>query len=71
MNTFRASDYMPLNEVAETIGCSRDTVYRLIQDSELDGVQLRDHGWWKVHRRSLAEYLARLSKRSKKTARRR
>ncbi len=50
---YRASDYLPLPDVAETLGCSRQTVYRLIECGELEGIQLRDHGWWRVLGRSL------------------
>jgi excisionase family DNA binding protein len=48
-----------LHEVAELLGCSRQTVYRLIAAEELKGAQLSDHGWWRVERRSLKKYLER------------
>jgi excisionase family DNA binding protein len=56
---YRASDYLPLPEVASTLGCSRQTVYRLIESGELEGIQLRDHGWWRVSGRSLDTYIQR------------
>jgi excisionase family DNA binding protein len=60
---YRASDYLALPEVAKTLGCSRQTVYRLIEAGELEGLQLRDHGWWRVLGRSLDNYVARRTKR--------
>lgn len=66
---YRASDYMPLPAVAETLGCSRQTVYRLIESGELEGMQLNDHGWWRVLERSLDKYLAkRMGKRARKNS---
>ncbi len=56
---YRASDFLPLPEVAKTLGCSRQTVYRLIESGELEGIQLRDHGWWRVSGRSLDTYIQR------------
>lgn len=55
---YRACDYLPLPEVASTLGCSRQTVYRLIECGELEGIQLRDHGWWRVLGRSLDRYIS-------------
>lgn len=63
---YRASDYLPLPLVASTLGCSRQTVYRLIESGELEGIQLRDHGWWRVLGRSLDKYVARRMGRKKK-----
>jgi excisionase family DNA binding protein len=60
-NGFRAAEWSPLNKVAELLGCSRQTVYRLIEADQLEGVQLSDHGWWRVRRQSLKRYLERLA----------
>ena len=59
---YRPADYVPLPEAVAAIGCSRQTVYLLIKEGKLNGVQLRDNGWWKVQRRSLKEYLQRLGR---------
>jgi excisionase family DNA binding protein len=56
---YRAGDYLPLPAVASKMGCSRQTVYRLIECGELEGIQLRDHGWWRVSERSLEKYFER------------
>ena len=56
---YRAGDYLSLADVARILGCSRQTIYRLIECGELAGLQLRDHGWWRVLGRSLDRYLAR------------
>ncbi len=56
---YRASDYLALPEVAESLGCSRQTVYRLIESGDLQGIQLKDHGWWRVLERSLEQYVQR------------
>jgi len=59
-NGYRPEDYLPLIDAARALGCSRQTIYRLISDDRLDAVQLRDAGWWRVARSSLAKYLQRL-----------
>jgi excisionase family DNA binding protein len=70
--TYRAGDYLPLPSVASILGRSRQTVYRLIESGELEGHQLRDHGWWRVLRRSVDRYLTRrLGRKKKQGARRR
>jgi biotin operon repressor len=56
---YRAGDYIPLPNVASTLGCSRQSVYRLIESGDLEGMQLKDHGWWRVLGRSLDMYLQR------------
>lgn len=60
-NGYRQAEWSSLSEVAELLGCSRQTVYRLIEADQLEGVQLRDHGWWRVRRQSLQRYLERLA----------
>jgi excisionase family DNA binding protein len=66
---YRASDYLSLPDVAETLGCSRQTIYRLIECGELEGIQLRDHGWWRVSERSLDRYVQRrMTKRARPAA---
>jgi len=67
---YRAGDYISLPRVASTLGCSRQTVYRLIESGDLEGMQLKDHGWWRVLGRSLDQYLQRRTgaRRKRKTA---
>jgi excisionase family DNA binding protein len=49
--------------VAQRLGCSADTVSRLIESGELAGFQLREHGWWRITPASLDAYIERVRKR--------
>lgn len=47
---------MRLSEVAEILSCSTRTIYRLIAEASLLGIQIR--GGWRVDPEDLAVYIA-------------
>jgi len=57
---------MPLMEAAAKLGCSRQTVYRLIDAGELEAVQFRPGCWTKVSRQSLAAFVQRIKRGQRK-----
>jgi excisionase family DNA binding protein len=51
---------LPTSRVARIIGCSHDTVLRLIEEGRLKAHRWRQRGWFMVDYQSLVEYLASL-----------
>ena len=63
-NVFPAGDFLRPKEAAVVLGCSRQTVGRLVEDGELKAVQLR--GWWRISQQSLERYIERLKNQSRR-----
>jgi excisionase family DNA binding protein len=53
---------VPVAFVARRMGCSRDTVLRLLQSGELKGYRLTPNGWWRVIEDSFLEYKERIER---------
>lgn len=51
---------VPVASVAKQMGCSRDTVIRLLQSGDLQGYRLTPNGWWRVLEDSFLEYKERI-----------
>jgi hypothetical protein len=52
-------EWLRISEVMRELGCSRNTVRRLILRGELDGEQTSENGWWRVRKNSYADYRTR------------
>jgi len=53
-----------VQRIADRLGCSRDTVLRLLESGELRGFRLTPNGWWRVLESSVLEYERKLLKQS-------
>ncbi len=53
------SRYISVSATKKILGCSEDTVYRMIEAGDIDGHQLREGGWWKISHASVMNYLNR------------
>lgn len=45
-----------VSRATKLLGCSRNTVYRLLSDGSLAGYQWRPGGWWRIYYDSLVRF---------------
>lgn len=59
------AEWLRISDITRELGCSRNTVRRLILKGELDGEQISEGGWWRVRKHS---YIAYRTRRALRTA---
>lgn len=51
------SAFIAASAAAKVLGCSLNSVYRLLERGDLRGIRFGERGWWKVERESVAKLL--------------
>ena len=53
------SRYISVSAARKILGCSENTIYRLVESGEVEGYRLNQRGWWKISHTSVMNYLNR------------